>query len=86
VLLMASIGFAQLQYKSFSMIGGMGLISVPNSCSIRYLHITHKMRHAEAPDDIHNTCSTLHAGKWNTVSLMLLNPPTNDDADAHMHE
>ena len=29
--------FAQLQYKSFSMMGGMGLISVPNSCSIRYL-------------------------------------------------
>ena len=27
----------QAQYRVFSMMGGMGLISVPNSCSMRYL-------------------------------------------------
>jgi len=25
------------QYSDFSMVGGMGLISVPSSCSMRYL-------------------------------------------------
>jgi hypothetical protein len=30
---------AYAQYRLFSMTGGMGLISVPSSCSILYLHM-----------------------------------------------
>ena len=32
----------QAQYRVFSMMGGMGLISVPSSCSMRYLQAVHQ--------------------------------------------